>query len=770
MAFRQTALTSDMIQQYLQNYGNLGPLTMTRGQEGGADQWFASGGQNASDLGDGRFLVYGQGDLDPNGTPGRGGIGGIYNAQGQLQGDPFYQSPTNIDWSGPAAVALAAIGGAYGAGEFGGAANAGNGAWTSGYDLAGGGGLEGWGGAAGSGGGWTSGYDLPSGGVPGGDTSLSSFSNSPTVTGQANVVGGPDVVGSDWAAGAPTGPTGGSLPTTAMGDTAANTAAAAATRATTNGTSLAARIAAATGIPEAVLTTLAPAALATIAGATVDKNPTSTGTSTSALPAYAQPYAEDILKRAQTQADTPAPTYTGANPYGVNQDQKDAIASVRGAMDNLGPATQAARDFMGATLTGANDYTPGKIDRASNSYIGATTPGASNSYIGATSAGAAGPGSVADKIGGMAGAVNPYLNQNASRASTTLAGPTYKNPLLGLNNPALQAAIDSAQGDVMRNFNLTTAPMREAQAHQSGSFGNSGVEQMRSEDNRNLARELGNVSTQMRMADYNTQAGLGEGEAGRSLGLNTFNAGAANAGSQFNSGLSSSDLARQVGGWQANQGTGLSAMLSAYGTDAGNTMSTNQFNSTLGYNDLTRNATLTGDMSKFNTGIANNDLTRNATLTGDMSKFNSGVSAADITNTGNAWAGNIGAKTNLLNPNLAYANAPIQQATTLFNMGTGTAGQTANGGLWDFNKWVAEQKWTPDMLNAYGTLFGNTVRGGTTSSTQQVPGASPVGTAIGTGIAVNTLMNSGNSSGGYMVPPPNWSGQPINAPANSYSW
>lgn len=758
MAFNPASLaglsSADINALLRQNYGNIGPLRTDLGREGGADQYFF-GDTMATRQGDGSYWANFLGGVDPNGTQGQGSYGAAFDAQGNMIGDPGYVQSSKTDWMTPMIIPAMAAGGALLSG-MGGAAGGAAGADAASIAAAENGIIgstvgQGVGAGTGAAATGTMGGSIMAGAGPGaGGTALGTGVGGSTLGTTMPSLTGAEILG------------GAELPAVATGTgTAAGGAAAG---------SLAARIAAATGIPEAVLSTLAPAVLGTIAGATVDKNPTSTGTSTSALPEYAQPYAEDILKRAQAQADTPAPVYGGPNPYGVNQDQKDAIASVRGAMDNLGPATQAARDFMGATLTGANDYTPDKIDRASNSYIGATTPGASNSYIGATSAGAAGPGSVADKIGGMAGAVNPYLNQNATRASTTLAGPTYKNPLLGLNNPALQAAIDSAQGDVMRNFNLTTAPMREAQAHQSGSFGNSGVEQMRNEDNRNLARELGNVSTQMRMADYNTQAGLGEGEAGRSLGLNTFNASAANAGSQFNSGLSSSDLARQVGGWQANQGTGLSAMLSAYGTDAGNTMSTNQFNSTLGYNDLTRNANLTGQQGQFNSTLAQGDLTRNANLTGDMSKFNSGVSAADITNTGNAWAGNVGAKTNLLTPNLNYANAPVGQATTLFNMGTGTAGQNANGGLFDFNNWVAQQKWTPDMLNAYGTLFGNTVRGGTTNTTQQVPGANPVGTAIGTGIAVNTLMNSGNNSGGFMVPPANWNGQPINAPANSYNW
>ena len=79
--------------------------------------------------------------------------------------------------------------------------------WTSGFDLAGGGALEGMGPAAAATGAGTG--TLTTGGVP--------------LSGGSNLA---DLVGSDWATGAATGPVGGMLPTTAGGLTAANTAAA----------------------------------------------------------------------------------------------------------------------------------------------------------------------------------------------------------------------------------------------------------------------------------------------------------------------------------------------------------------------------------------------------------------------------------------------------------------------------------------------------------------------------------------------------------------
>lgn len=82
------------------------------------------------------------------------------------------------------------------------------------------------------------------------------------------------------------------------------------------------------------------------------------------------------------------------------------------------------------------------------------------------------------------------------------------NPYLGVDNPYLNATIDKAQGDLVRNYNLTAQPAYNAAMVRSGSFGNEGVNQLNQNSQLNLQNSLGNVSTQMRGADYANQQQL----------------------------------------------------------------------------------------------------------------------------------------------------------------------------------------------------------------------------------------------------------------------
>jgi hypothetical protein len=82
------------------------------------------------------------------------------------------------------------------------------------------------------------------------------------------------------------------------------------------------------------------------------------------------------------------------------------------------------------------------------------------------------------------------------------------NPFLGSGNPYLQQNIDKAQGDVVRNYNMTTQPAYNSAMVKSGSFGNEGVQQMNENSQKNLQGSLGNISDSMRMQDYNQQQNL----------------------------------------------------------------------------------------------------------------------------------------------------------------------------------------------------------------------------------------------------------------------
>lgn len=81
----------------------------------------------------------------------------------------------------------------------------------------------------------------------------------------------------------------------------------------------------------------------------------------------------------------------------------------------------------------------------------------------------------------------------------------YQNPYLGQGNPYLQANIDNAQGDIVRNWNTAVQPAYNSAMVKSGSFGNEGVNQMNQNAALTTQKALGQVSDSMRMQDYNNQ-------------------------------------------------------------------------------------------------------------------------------------------------------------------------------------------------------------------------------------------------------------------------
>lgn len=84
----------------------------------------------------------------------------------------------------------------------------------------------------------------------------------------------------------------------------------------------------------------------------------------------------------------------------------------------------------------------------------------------------------------------------------------YENPFLMKENPYLQRAIDSAQSDVVRNYNLVTQPAYNTAQAKSGSFGNEGIQQMNENAQKNMQGSLADISTGMRFNDYNNQQGM----------------------------------------------------------------------------------------------------------------------------------------------------------------------------------------------------------------------------------------------------------------------
>lgn len=298
---------------------------------------------------------------------------------------------------------------------------------------------------------------------------------------------------------------------------------------------------------------------------------------------------------------------------------------------------------------------------AANSANRSPTQYAGNQYIGQTSQGISGVGPV------RANTSNPYLGATTQQATAAT------NPMAGMNNAYLQSAIDAAQQDVGRNWSRYTNPQFDRMAQQSGSFGNTGVEQYRADSMRDLGSTMGNLANNMRMQDYTLQANLGESAANRQTAV-----------SQFNSQLNAADLARNMAGTLQGQGMDLQANM----FNAGNALDTQRFNAGLGAADLGRNASLQQQLGLFNAGQGNN-----------MNQFYGGLNQQ--ANLFNAGAAN----------NMAEAYRNRQQQQGQFD---------AN---YDFNSWMANNNLMRtgqlDQLNFLNTLMGWQNQGMNAANQQQ---------------------------------------------------
>ena len=102
---------------------------------------------------------------------------------------------------------------------------------------------------------------------------------------------------------------------------------------------------------------------------------------------------------------------------------------------------------------------------------------------------------------------NPYAN-----ASTYVGS----NPYAGAN-PYLEQNIQNTLGDMTRSYNQNVAPSMAATAYKSGSFGNTGQQEMEAQSRNQLQQNLGRVSGDMRMQDYGMQQGLAESDIARRM-------------------------------------------------------------------------------------------------------------------------------------------------------------------------------------------------------------------------------------------------------------
>src|SRR3546814_13603034 len=77
--------------------------------------------------------------------------------------------------------------------------------------------------------------------------------------------------------------------------------------------------------------------------------------------------------------------------------------------------------------------------------------------------------------------------------------------------------IDSAQGDVVEQFNEVATPGLMSQFQSGGAFGGSAMQQAMTNQQQVLGDQLGDISMGLRSQDYDRQVGLRENDINRRL-------------------------------------------------------------------------------------------------------------------------------------------------------------------------------------------------------------------------------------------------------------
>jgi hypothetical protein len=142
-------------------------------------------------------------------------------------------------------------------------------------------------------------------------------------------------------------------------------------------------------------------------------------------------------------------------------------------------------------------FASGYLDRAQNvadqqyqPYTGATVAGFNPFQTSAFQG-------IADR----ASAGSPTMNAANQQAVGTMNG-YYLN-----GNPFLQSQIDSAQGDLTKQWNNVAKPAWDTAMSNSGSFGNAGVAQANAYAQEGLQKNLGQISSNMRFQNYDQERG-----------------------------------------------------------------------------------------------------------------------------------------------------------------------------------------------------------------------------------------------------------------------
>ena len=496
-------------------------------------------------------------------------------------------------------------------------------------------------------------------------------------------------------------------------------------------------------------------------------------TSTTSMPAWAQPYAEGYLQRAQTVAEQPYQQYQGQRVAGFTPWQQQGLqAQAQRAADGsplMNSASGALQQMYGGQQQGAAYNPYGQVQAGWNGAQvqpgqggAAVQAGWNGSYV------QPGQGGSAVQAGwnGMQVQAPTGTEPIGMNTSNNMQVQPGQNALAGVNNPYLNSQIDQAQGDVVRNWANVQAPSFDTAMSRSGGYGNANITSMAQQGMTDLQRSMGDISSRMRFQDYSQQqqlaenavnrgmqaqqfnAGLQDNNIARALGLAQFNAGLSEAGAnrsmqaqQFNAGLNSENIGRQLQAGQFNAGLGEAA--------AGRGMQAQQFNAGLNNENLARQF----QAGQFNAGLGESAAARGM----QAQQFNAGLTSENLArqlqagqfnaNMGEQFAGrqdsmfNSGQQRILAALGMApqYAQQDYNDIDRLQQAGTAYQGQQQREMDANYQTFQESRDYPVRQLDIFGSALGRAV-GNSNTTTQSQPDPSALGSAVGGALTFAQLM------------------------------
>lgn len=392
--------------------------------------------------------------------------------------------------------------------------------------------------------------------------------------------------------------------------------------------------------------------------------PDITTTSSTQMPGWVAPYAQGYLSRAQNVADMPYQAYGGQRVAALTPYQTQAY-------QGLYQRGMQGSPVMGAAETALTGMMDGNYQQATANPYGRVQAQGGGAQISA--------------------AQNPYGYVQAP--GQTQGVTVGSNPYAG-SNPYLQQQIDAASQDVVRNYNMATKPQTDTAMQRSGSFGNSGLQQVQALQQSDLQRNLGNIASGMRMQDYTQQQQLGESSLNRGL-----------QAQQFNAGLGENYANRSLQAATTNAGLGEAA--------AGRNMQAQTYNSGLGESAANRNL----QAATTNAGLGESYAGRND------SAWNTAQSRA-LQGMGMAPT---------------FANQDYTDLNAMLSAGQGL--QTQNQRLLDdsYNRFLESRNYPQQQLDVMRNALGGVNFGNT--QTQTGPGTSTASSLLGGALTGASLYN-----------------------------